>query len=92
MVVTKPTTQELDEAGPHPSSLTATSGARACDHKNDECDYAYSVEALMHDGSPLPDWLVYKQPILSINPIISSHIGVWLVDLKQVRISNGVTS
>ena len=60
MVVTTPAKQDLDEAGPNKSDLIATSGARACDHKNDECDYAYTIEALLHDKSPLPAWLVYE--------------------------------
>ena len=59
MVVTTPAKQDLDEAGPLQSSLTATSGARACDHQHDECDYAYTIQAMMHDQTPLPNWLVY---------------------------------
>ena len=47
MVVTTPATQELDEAGPLESSLTDTSGARACDHANDECDFHYTISAKM---------------------------------------------
>jgi len=59
MVVTEPTSQELLEAGPEASTLTSTAGARACDHANDECDYAYTLRAQMEDGGDLPSWLVY---------------------------------
>ena len=59
MVVTTPISHTLKEAGPLQSSLTSTSGARACDHANDECDYKYTIKATMKDGSELPDWLVY---------------------------------
>lgn len=59
-VVTAPAEQTLDEAGPLTSSLTDTSGARACDHDADECDYAYSITSRMQDGSELPDWIVYE--------------------------------
>lgn len=44
-VVTTPAMQTLEEAGPLQSSLVDTSGARACDHVNDECDYAYTITA-----------------------------------------------
>lgn len=59
-VVTTPATQALDEAGPLQSSLTDTSGARACDHDADECDYAYTITSRMQNGDPLPDWMVYE--------------------------------
>jgi hypothetical protein len=62
-VVTTHTVTTLLEAGPLQSSLTATSGARACDHAADECDYAYSITARLQDGTAtgatLPDWIVY---------------------------------
>ena len=45
MVVTTPTELMLVEAGPDPASLTATAGARACNHQNDECNYAYTIKA-----------------------------------------------
>jgi len=90
MVVTEPASQLLLEAGPEESSLTATSGARACDHINDECDYKYTIKAQMEDGSDLPDWLDYQRPTLYATPVLSEHIGVWLVQMNQTRISNGV--
>jgi hypothetical protein len=93
MVVTTPATQTLLEAGPLESSLTATSGARACDHDADECDYAYTITARMQeDGGALPDWLVYTQPELVATPTLAEHIGDWFVELEQVRTSNGVTT
>lgn len=93
MVVTSPATQELLEAGPLESSLTATSGARACDHVNDECDYAYTITARMAEtAEPLPDWIVYNQPILTATPVLAEHIGEWFVELEQIRISNQVTT
>lgn len=51
MVVTTPAEQELLVAGPLESSLTATSGARACDHsaESDQCEYEYTVEARMEE-------------------------------------------
>ena len=62
-VVTTHTVTTLLEAGPLQSSLTATSGARACDHAADQCDYAYTITARLQDGTPtgttLPDWIVY---------------------------------
>ena len=92
MVVTTPATQVLLEAGPLQSSLTATSGARACNHAADECQYEYTIEALMPDGSTLPSWLVYTQPTLVATPVLAEHIGNWIVQLRQVRISDKVTS
>ena len=46
----------------------------------------------MLDDSPLPDWIVYTQPVLVATPVTSDHIGVWFVELEQVRTSNGVTT
>ena len=89
-VVTKPTSQVLLEAGPEQSSLTATSGARACNHAKDECDYKYTIVAYMKDKSPLPSWITYKQPTLTVTPTLSEHMGDRFVSLEQVRISNGV--
>lgn len=60
MVVTTPTSNELLEAGPLESSLTATTGSRACDLENDECEYAYTITARMLGGDPLYDWIVYE--------------------------------
>jgi hypothetical protein len=95
-VVTTPTTTTLLEAGPLQSSLTATSGARACDHANDECDYAYTISARLQDGTPsgttLPDWIVYTQPDLTVTPTLAEHIGEWFVELEQIRTSNSVTT
>ena len=69
-VVTTPATQELDEAGPLVESLTNTSGARACDHEADECDYQYTISARMENDDPLPEWIVYEQP----NSVSYTHL------------------
>lgn len=93
MVVTTPATQTLLEAGPLTESLSNTSGARACDHDNDECDYAYTISARMgDDGGELPDWLVYTQPDLVATPVLAEHFGEWFVELEQIRTSNAVTT
>ena len=85
MVVTTPATQTLLEAGPLQSSLTSTSGARACDHANDECNYAYTIQAQIPGGSNLPSWLVYTRPNLVATPVLAEHIGIHYVELVQVR-------
>lgn len=91
MVVTTPASNTLLEAGPEESSLTATTGARACDHNNDECEYAYTITARMLGGDPLYDWIVYEQPILTVTPTLAEHIGEHFVELEQIRISDAVT-
>ena len=97
MVVTTPAEQELLVAGPLESSLTATSGARACDHSaaSDQCEYEYTVEARMADDqSALPDWITFDDvtKMLVATPYNDTHIGEFYVELEQVRTSNGVTT
>lgn len=81
MVVTTAATQTLLEAGPLQSSLTSTSGARACNHANDECNYAYTIQAQIPGGSNLPTWLVYTRPVLVATPVLAEHIGIHYVEL-----------
>jgi len=45
----------------------------------------------MANEAPLPTWMSYAQPFLTVTPISSSHMGVHNVYLKQVRISTGTT-
>jgi hypothetical protein len=45
----------------------------------------------MANEAPLPTWMSYKQPFLTVTPILSSQMGVHNVYLKQVRISTGTT-
>jgi hypothetical protein len=80
------------EAGPNQDSLYASAGARACDPHAISCDYEYSVVARMSGGDPLPDWMEYNQPVLTVNPSMAEHIGVWTVEIEQVRTSNAVTT
>lgn len=85
MVVTQPAQQDLLEAGPDLTGLTATSGARACDHDNDECQYGFTISARMENADPLPDWITYTQPTLFATPVLSDHIGEFYIELVQVR-------
>ena len=92
LVVTTPATQTLLEAGPLAETLTNSTGARACDHTNNECNYDYTITAKMSDDTALPTWIVYTQPDLVATPLLAEHIGTWEVKLEQIRTSNGVTT
>ena len=46
----------------------------------------------MLDDSVLPDWIVYAQPKLTVTPVLAEHIGIWYVELEQIRTSNQVTT
>ena len=58
------------------------------------CQYEYSVEPLLavktttpESYIPLPSWMSYTQPKVTINAVNSSQIGVHDLWMKQVRLS-----
>ena len=96
LVMGEPQTIDLIEAGPNPAAMTATAGARACGEGASLCDgsYAYTVAPFLGPlpaQDPLPDWIVYVRPDLTVTPTLAEHIGTWVVLIEQVRLSNGLT-
>lgn len=81
----------MPEAGIDTVTLTQYAGARACVDAMNTCQYAYVATAEMANGAPLPSWMSYSQPYLTVTPVHSSQIGVHNVYLKQVRTSTQTT-
>lgn len=77
----------MPEAGIDQATLTQYAGARACVDAMNTCQFAYVATAQMANAAPLPSWMSYAQPYLTVSPTSSAHIGVWNVYLKQVKTS-----
>jgi hypothetical protein len=77
----------MPEAGIDTVTLTKFAGVRACGDAVKTCQFEYTVSALLANNTPLPSWMSYSQPYLTVAPVNSSQMGVHQIYLKQVRIS-----
>ena len=55
-----------------PLTKTLPPGAVGCGATGSLCDAGYGITLTLADGSPLPAWMSFSNPTLTINPALTS--------------------